>query len=187
MRPLGYLYKRVATRPEWLKAPQVNDIYSLSGCVSADFADYVSYWKHNGFWLFDSPSVIANLAAEYKIALDGLKLFYYEAYEQEFDEDIGTWVRFEPDPSFGINVLTPPRKCLEGFDVTSFTNQTSPECSPLSCNSCAASVETNEHCLFRTFVDAKRAIESNYFQGCEHGPYRIIAVYSVIDPEAHPT
>ena len=43
------LFKRIATRPDWLHAQGVVDIYSLSGCVSANFADYVQYWKHNGY------------------------------------------------------------------------------------------------------------------------------------------
>lgn len=181
MRPLGYLYKHVAARPDWLEAPHVEDIYSLSNCISADFADYINYWKHNGFWLFDSPSTIANLAAAHSISLNGLKLFYYEAYEQEYDEDSGAWVSFEHEPSFGTNVAVPSSKTLEGFDVTSFTAHTSPECSPLSCNSCSESLSTNKHCLFRTFDEAKQAVENNKFQGCEPGPYRIIAVYSIND------
>jgi len=56
MRPLGYMYKRVERRPEGLAAPAVRDIYSLSGCISEQFADYIPFWKHNGFWLFDSPA-----------------------------------------------------------------------------------------------------------------------------------
>jgi hypothetical protein len=185
MRPLGYLYKRVATRPEWLKAPHVSDIYSLSACVSFDFTDYFSYWKHNGFWLFDSPAVIASLAAQYMIELEGLKLFYYEAYEQEFDRDTREWVHFEPESSIGMNVHSPSMKCLEGYDVTSFENHTSPECSPLSCNSFASTLSTNEHCLFKTFDDARDALENDGFEGSKAGPYRIIAVYSVIDAKLH--
>ena len=87
MRPLGYLYKRVAARPDWIKARHVSDIYSLSGCVSGNFADYINYWKHNGFWLFDSPKVIESLATEHSISLEGLKLFYYEAHVKEFEEE----------------------------------------------------------------------------------------------------
>lgn len=45
MIPLGYLYKHVADRPEWLTAAHVADVYSLSGCVSKPFADYVGYWR----------------------------------------------------------------------------------------------------------------------------------------------
>ena len=85
MRPIGYRYKDVASRPEWLHAPNVTDVYSLSACVSTTFAAYISDWKHNGYWLFDSPSVMIKLAADNAIVLDGLKLFYYEVFEEEFD------------------------------------------------------------------------------------------------------
>ncbi len=181
MRPLGYLYKQVAVRPEWIKARNVVDIYSLSGCVSQNFSDYIQYWMHNGFWLFDSPRVMEDLAAKHSISLEGMKLFYYEAHEQEFDEEHQRWVAFEAEASFSTNVLKPANKTLEGFDVTSFSVHTSPECSPLSCNSCAEALPTNSHCLFHTFEDATHAIESGAFVGSEPGPYRVIAVYSAND------
>lgn len=179
MRPLGYMYKRVASRPEWLQAPQVRDICSLSGCISSDFADYIKYWKHNGFWLFDSPAIIQTLTAEQSISLEGLTLFYYEGYEQEYDEDERSWTPFEPEASFATEVVAPAVKILRGFDVTTFSSQTSPECSPLSCNACASSIPTNSHCLFSTFEDAVRALDTGQFGACEQGPYRITAVYSV--------
>ena len=50
MIPVGYMAKRVCKKPDWLKAPQVTDIFSVSGHVSKDFADYVDYWKHNGYF-----------------------------------------------------------------------------------------------------------------------------------------
>jgi len=181
MKPLGYMYKRVARRTGWLSASQVTDIYSLSGCVSEDFADYIGYWKHNGFWLFDSPSIMRGLAADNAICLEGLKLFYYEAYDLEYDDGKRAWREFAPEPSFGTNVCAPRARTLEGFDVTSFSAGTSPECSPLSCNACAERVATNEHCLFRTLDEARRAIENGELGACEPGPYRIIAVYTVTD------
>jgi len=70
MIPLGYLYKKVASRPEWLKAGQVNDIYSVGGHVSEDFTDYVDYWKHNGYWLFDSPYILAEVAKDASVSLE---------------------------------------------------------------------------------------------------------------------
>ena len=178
MQPLGYLYKRVERRPDWLKAPNVTDVYALSGCVSPNFGDYINYWKHNGFWLFDTPQVIQALAAEHSIPLGEMRLFFYEAYELEYAED-GGWRPYEPVSEFGVNVVEPDRKTLEGFDVVSFSTGNSPECSLLSCNARAEELSTNEHCLFRTFDEAKQAIESGQFQGCEPGPYRIVAVYSV--------
>jgi hypothetical protein len=52
MIPVGYMAKQVEPRSEWLQAQQVLDIYSVSGCVSKNFADYIKFWKHNGYWFF---------------------------------------------------------------------------------------------------------------------------------------
>lgn len=50
MIPVGYMAKRVPMKPDWLKATDVVDIYSVSSCIAEDFADYIEYWKHNGYW-----------------------------------------------------------------------------------------------------------------------------------------
>jgi hypothetical protein len=179
MRSIGYMYKRVVLRPDWMNASGVDDIYSISGCISQNFADYIKYWKHNGFWLFDSPAIIESLADDPSISLKGSKLFYYEAYEQEYDGK--AWLPFEPEVSFGTHVLLPREKTLEGYDVATFAAHTSPECSPLSCNAVAAAVPTNRHCLFRSFEEAHSAVEADVFKDTEPGPYRIVAVYTVND------
>ena len=88
MIPAGYMAKRVSKKPDWLKASQVVDIFSLSGCASAYFADYIKYWKHNGYWLFDSPEIIRTIGREHSFQLEGTTLFYYEAYEKEFDGEL---------------------------------------------------------------------------------------------------
>ena len=181
MRPIGYLYKQVNDQVEWLKAEHVKDVYSLSGHVSANFADYINYWQHNGYWLFNSPGLIRQLAAEHSITLSRLKLFYYEAYEREYDADSQEWYDFEPEASFDTDVVLPASKILEGFDVVTFSVGTSPECSPLSCNALAQMLPTNEHCLFQSFDLAKSALEEGKFKNGEPGPYRIIAVFSVDD------
>ncbi|MDD1617637.1 MAG: hypothetical protein CG439_2728, partial [Methylococcaceae bacterium NSP1-2] len=98
MIPVGYMYKRVETKPDWLAAETVFDVYSLSACVSDDFADYIKYWKHNGYWLFNSPEIIREIAANENIDLLGTTLFYYEVYEYEFDKDSKKWLLFMPDP-----------------------------------------------------------------------------------------
>src|SRR4051812_9508347 len=40
MLAAGYMAKRVSDSPEWLAAEQVVDIYSVSGCISKDFANF---------------------------------------------------------------------------------------------------------------------------------------------------
>lgn len=179
MLPVGYMYKRVVKKPDWIKSEFVKDVYSLSHCVSDNFADYINFWKHNGYWLFDSPQIVEEIARGAAIDLAGTTLFYYEAYDYEYDDGTNQWIRFTPEPSFPTNVQIPRNKNLEGFDVTTFSQHTSPECSPLSCNSLATDVPVNKHCLFRTFAEAKEALENSVFSNSGPGPYRVFAVYTV--------
>lgn len=173
----GYLAKRVCKLPDWLRPSNVIDIYSVSGCVSEDFGDYVNLWKHNGYWMFDSPEIIETIAKENSIALEDTSLFYYEVYEKEFDGE--SWQVFTRELSFATEVIAPSQKQFEGFDVVTFSAKTSPECSPLSCNSMAEELPTNSHCLFDSFDEAERNLSNGRFKDCEPGPYRIFAVYSV--------
>ena len=171
--------KHVVARPDWLKANRVNDVYSVSNCVSDDFADYINYWKHNGYWLFNSPEVIREVAEKHSLDLTDTRLFFYEVYELEYDEDEKSWRSFTPESSFETRVIQPVAKILEGYDVVTFCVHTSPECSPLSCNALAFEIETNEHCLLPTFEKAKTLLEEGKFENSEPGPYRIFAVYSM--------
>jgi len=58
MIPAGYMAKTIASQPEGLSLDHVGDIYSVSGCISSFFTDYIDYWKHNGYWFFDSIDVL---------------------------------------------------------------------------------------------------------------------------------
>jgi len=184
MNPAGYMAKKIAKRPDWLHAENVIDVYSVSNCVSANFADYFKFWKHNGYWFFDRPDVIGQLAHEKGIDLSGMRFFYYEVHERQYDEDKKAWTDFQPEGSFVTKVRLPTKKKLEGYDVVSFWSQTSAECSPLSCNNLAQTLPVNLHCLLQTFEEAKSHLESGRFDGAEPGPLRIIAVYSLAEVSA---
>lgn len=171
--------KRVERLPEALNVPGVVDIYSLSNCISDDFADYITSWKHNGYWLFDSPGAIASVAEQLGVSLEGTVLFYYEVYELEFDQVRGEWAPFEPETSFTTAIAPPTNPRLEGFDVVSFFVRSSPECSPLSCNGLASSLPVNAHCLFSTLDESLAHVQSGAFKHGEPGPLRVFAVYSV--------
>lgn len=173
MTPAGYMAKRVVRRPDWLKANGVEDIYSVSGCLSKDFADYIKFWKHNGYWFFDSPDIIEQVAQEHSIDLAGTTMFYYEVYEQEFDDEKELWRPYQSDQSFTTCIHLPEHKILSGFDVVSS------DCSPLSCNSLADEIQTNSHCLLPDFETAKQLVETGRFKDSEPGPYRIFAVYTL--------
>ncbi len=182
MIPLGYMLKSIASpAPEWMEAPAVTAVHSLSGCVSSNFGDYIPLWMHNGWWLFDTPDAVKDAAAKLGVATDGLSLFYYEAFDQQYDDGNNTWQSFAPESggSFTAGVAQPKSPTLSGYDVVSFFVRTSPECSPLSCNGLAADLPVNERCLFDSFDEAFAALEGGKFEDSEPGPFRIVAVYLI--------
>jgi len=178
MIPAGFMVKQVSRKPEWLSAPTVEDIYSVSHCISKAFCDYIPHWKHNGYWLFNDIPTLQQVAVQAAVALEPYKLFYYEIHDQQFDADSKTWESFKPEPSFETAVAIPHEKQLEGYDVVTFSVGTNPECSPLSCNSLAEHLPVTTHCLLASFEESKRFIEDGLFDGSEPGPYRIFAVFS---------
>lgn len=179
MIPAGYMAKRVVSQPDWLQANGVEDVYSVSGCTSKDFADYIRFRKHNGYWFFDTPDVIVQVAKKQSIDLAGTTMFYYEVYEQEFDDVKEQWCPYEREESFTTYVRLPDQKILARFDVVSITPRNSPECSPLSGNSLADEIQITSHCLIPDFDTTKRLVETGGFNDSEPSPYRIFAVYTL--------
>lgn len=173
---LGYMAKRIVERPDWLDETSVGDVYAVSDCISPDFADYVQFWAHNGFWFFDEPSIITRLCAEHDVSLDGLTFVYYQAHPQQFDTNGHTWHGFGPDPDSKTDVSPPTMPHLLGYDIVCYSMQSAPECSPLSCNHVAADVQVNSHCLIDTLDYAIECLETGTFDNAEPGPMRIIAV-----------
>lgn len=174
----GYMAKRVLLRPEGLNTPGVVNICSVSYCISEAFCDYIRHWKHNGYWFYDSPGIVEEVACLESIDLSDQTLFYYEVSERQYDEVRGEWQPFHAEEDFETEVEIPQEADLLGFDVVSYSAQTNPECSPLSCNNLAASLAVNEHCLLPSFDRARRLLEQGAFSESEPGPFRIIAVYS---------
>lgn len=180
MIPVGYMAKVVRSKPEGegFEGVEFIDIYSVSPCLSKDFADYIQFWQHNGYWFFDSPKIIQHIAQEHSIDLSATKIFYYEVFEKEFDQDAGEKT-FKLEASFKTNVDHPRLKQLEGFDVVSFSTGSAAGCSPLSCNYLANEINVNQHCLLSSFKEAHQLLQAGKFSDAEPGPYRIFAVYSV--------
>lgn len=176
MIPAGYMAKEVVAKPDWLETNQVEDIYSVSGCFSKMLYDIYTYGRHNDwFFVNSSEEAIAQNKQESE-PLSCFTLFYYELYEREFDGV--KWREIKSGDALETNVVAPLEKKLEGYDVFASSSGI-PECSPLSCNSMAKEVSVNKHCLFNSFEEARRSIESGVFKDSEPGPYRICAVYTL--------
>ena len=178
MIPLGYLKKHIVSRPEWLHAPSVIDIYSSAGCTSKkmDFNPYAIGVTSMG--LLESTAVADTVCEREADDIDDYTLFYYEGYDQEYDEKGHIWIPCVYG-ALDVQILTPSPIALifHGYDIVEFDGQ--PGCSVLSCNSAAERTTTNEHCLVESLEDAITAIESGAIQPAEPGPYRIIAVYTL--------
>ena len=54
---IGYFAKKTATRPDWLKAPSVEEICSVAGCISVGPEGWIDRWEHNDMWVFDTPEL----------------------------------------------------------------------------------------------------------------------------------
>jgi hypothetical protein len=173
----GYMYKRIAL-PEGLDCKNVTKIYSVSDCFSENFADYIPYWKHNQYWFFDHPEVMDSIIHEQKL-INEFELLFYELYEKEFDEEEQLWQEFSGETSFGYDVKSPSHREFLGFDVVSYSFGTSPECSPLSCNSVCREVDVNQYCLLNDLDYAIQLTETLNDKKAEPGPYRIIAVNKI--------
>lgn len=181
MIPVGYMLKQVKLKADWLKVDNVVDVYSVSGCISPDFTDYIKFWKHNGWWFFDSPEIILEIATVENINISNSKMFYYEIYEYDYDCPTKLWESVQQETAFQTNVIPPNTKKLEGYDLVNYSISPcgSPECSALSCNGVAEDVPVNQHCLLQTLEEAKKHLEDGKLDNAEPGTYKIFAVYSV--------
>ena len=182
MIPAGYLLKRIAPPPDYLSGANADDVCSVSGCVNDDIVDLYGQWKQNEFGVASTPDILWSLAASDGCDTSDANLFYYEAYEQELDSDgvsfdPKNWRPLIPSNNSSIPLLVPPKAKLVGYDVVVFGDTL--EHSPLSCQSIAAEVTTNQHCLFKSFEEAKAAIEDGVFVDCKPGIYRIFSVHIV--------
>lgn len=174
----GYMYKKIVTQPEWLKCRNVTKVYSVSGCTSNDFTDYIPCWKHNKYWLFNKPDDMDSIIDEQKLT-DEFELLFYELYEKEFNEEEQAWQEISGEDSFGYDVKSPAHKDFLGYDIVCYSVGASHECSPLSCNWLCREVNVNEYCLLDDFAYAVELTETLNNKKAEPGPYRIIAVSRV--------
>jgi len=183
MVPAGYLAKRIAEGPVWEDARHVTEIWSVSGCISKNFTEYIPYWKHNDYWFFNSPREILEISREESLELNSFKLCYYAVYPSEFHERFRQWKSFMPFADFATDVQLPTAAMRLGYDVVTYSVGNSPECSPLTCSGLAGKLQANSKGLFDTFPAAKTALEAGAFDNSEPGPFRIIEVSTLPWPE----
>jgi hypothetical protein len=169
----GYFAKRVAPKPDWLHAPSVREICSVSDCISLAPEDWVDRWLHNEFGWFNRVSDALAVVPVDEVA--DYRLFGYRIYPQIFRagarHELIVPLNVRPDP-------IPETFELLGFDSVSKSMESvlGFECSPLSCNSMATEIDTNEYCLFHSLLAALAGATRFSIEQPEPGDYYVVEV-----------
>ena len=176
MIDVGYFVKRVERRPEWLDAG-VAEVCSVSNCISQPPEGWIEHWLHNDFGLFNRVSDAIGVVGPDRRAT--YRLFAYRLYPEFFrhgarEPFAGAAVAPDPIPptfrSLGFDAVSKSMESILGF-----------ECSPLSCNSMAAEMHTNIHCLFESLEAAILGATRFSLEQPEPGDYYILEVFEERD------
>ncbi len=172
---VGFFPKRTEERADWLENPVVEEICSVSLCISDGPEDWVERWEHNDLGFYDSEALALD-ATEGKES--GFDLYAYRMYGLRFDAGE---VQTHPSPV----KLACDLSAYEflGHDAVSRSGAGVPnvqcffECSPLSCNSGADVFSVNRHCLITELDNAYQACIEISKGKYEPGPYYLFEVY----------
>jgi len=172
----GYMPKKVARKPEWLKNTGVEEICSVSDCISPAPPGWIDHWTHNDLGLYDTLAAAEAVVPQQERA--DYEVFAFRLYPVRFDDD-GMVMEEEL-----VSRVKAPDTLLEGwqflgYDLAGRSTGSYFECSPLSCNHCAEQVAVNRHCLLEDRdVAIQKGIEfGNPESGVEPGPYYLLEVY----------
>jgi hypothetical protein len=169
----GYFPKAITPRPDWLAAPSVIEICSVSLCVSSGPPDWIQQWIHNSFGWCNRVADVARL--EPPTERGKYRVFAYRLHPEFHREGHALPVVIPedvtPDP-------IPSSFRRLGFDAVShsMTDVLGLECSPLSCCGTAAALGANEWCLFPTLDAAVDAARTWSVGGAEPGDYYVVEV-----------
>jgi len=192
---VGYFPKITAHRNDlktdkgeiWLKNEIVEEISSVSNCISKGPEGWIDKWKHNDLGFYDTEesalSVIPGNHEKYD-------LYAYKLYPVEFIE--GKTVNYKVE-SGAIESLDSYK--FIGYDVVNRSGADFFECSALSCSNGCEVFPVNQFCLIQDFEDAVQCCKKisediagaetvkrpdgtlEYHGKWEPGPYYLIDVF----------
>lgn len=193
---LGYCAKRLNAQPEWLRAAGVQQIASVSECISARPRHVFERWDLlNPATMHDTPG--SAWAVHSPGTQDGVVLLAYWLFPFVFDDgengpvidakgvpEIMRTKRLRPEP------MEQGKATMLGYDVVCASPTPSPKdgvvfgfggfsCSPLSCNSAADRWPVNRWCLLDQWDNAVVAALSFRNEPVEQGPYMVLEVHRV--------
>ena len=172
---IGYFAKPTMKRPDWLKAPEVEEICSVSNCMSRGDWDWINEWRHNEMWVFDSPALAMSVVPE--ASRSACDVYAYRLFPVRYFK--GSRQPFVISPVQPIQLEGSFDKL--GYDLPSRETESEFGHSPLSCNHLASEVPTNRYCLLDTAEEAFAIAPTLEVPGQpmrgEPGPYHIVEVW----------
>lgn len=166
---VGFFPKRTQPRPERLKAGVVQEICSVSECISTGPPDWIQKWRHNDLGFYDNEPLAEQVVGPDR---EGFEMYAYKIYPLQFDDG-----RVEPwNVPVQLDLDLTEFESL-GFDLVSRSTADTFECSALSCNSGADEFPVNRFCLMddpAAAYDACAAVSEGKY---EPGPYYLLQVY----------
>src|SRR4051812_48385739 len=61
---IGYFAKRTMIRPDWLNTAAVDEVCSVSTCVSKAADGWIDRWQHNDMWVCDTPELATGVVPQ---------------------------------------------------------------------------------------------------------------------------
>jgi hypothetical protein len=173
---VGYFPKITAKKSDlktekgdiWLKNETVEEICSVSDCISEGPEEWIDKWKHNDLGFYDTEEAALSVIPEN--SLEKFELFGYKLYPVEFNQGkiVKHAIKSKAVENLSLYVFI-------GFDIVSRSGPNFFECSPLSCNSGCEIFAVNRFCLIQDFEEA--------LQCCRKISEEIAGVESVKRPD----
>ncbi len=150
---IGFLAKKIVSRPNWLKCSAVQEVCSVSECISAGPPDRIDSWVHNDVGFYDTEDLALTVVPEQE--REEYDLFAYRIWPLRFHEELAEeewnpvekWAELPEEPELS-------RYGRIGYDLVGNDLSDFFECSPLSCNGVAGEIEVNQFCLIDDHDDA---------------------------------
>jgi hypothetical protein len=178
MKPIliGYFPMKTKKNLPDLKAVGVEEVCSVTDCVSDSPEGWIDQWKHNEMWVFDSVEIARSIIPEAQ--RHDFNIFGYYLFPERIPVKEPSLPEQKPFviPSLHVEVMDNTFEKL-GYDIVDRTAGNKFEHSPLSCNGLAGEVKVNRYCLID---DAEKAFQiAGQFEnlGAESGPYYVIEVW----------
>ena len=167
---IGYISKPVAAPPADFAPHGLREIASVSNCIVGRPDGWLTLWRHNDWFVYDSPELAREIARE------------CGAYDWPVLAYLVYPVEFRPEGEVPISVQSaaspmPASFQLLGWDVANRLFAPDFECSPLSCNGLAQTVPVNEFCLVESEQEAIDLARRCAREQPEPGTYFVVEVW----------